>query len=360
MTASPRAVIAIPARNEFELLPGCLFALARQTGIAAAGFDVIVSCNNCDDGSPDAMRALASLLPYRLLVEEISLPPAIAHAGGARRHAMDAAAAHCAATDIILTTDADAVPDDDWVAATLAAFQGPIAAVAGRVSADWEVLQHFPSNVLDIGAREWEYQQLSAELEALTDPEPHDAWPRHNQTCGANAAIRYDWYHRIGGLPVIRTGEDSAMFNEVRRRDGLIRHDMASHVTVSARLTGRAEGGMADALSARHGDAYLCADLLEPADDLERRARWRHWARIAHANGKLADWGRLFGVSAATTARAANAVSFGEAWLILEALVPALARRRITPATLDHELTRIRQLLTSSRSEVSTMQELCA
>ncbi len=360
ITSPSSVVVAIPAKNERELLPSCLSALARQIGIAPGSFEVVVSCNNCSDGSADAMRVLAGDLPYRLHVEEVTLPPPIAHAGGARRHALDAAAQRCDTGGVLLTTDADAIPDNDWVAATVAAFSGEIAAVAGRVSTDWETLQHFPADVLDIGAREWEYQLLSAELEALSDPEPHDMWPRHNQTCGANAAIRHEWYRRIGGLPVIRTGEDSAMFNEVRRRDGKIRHDMASHVTVSARLVGRAQGGMADALSARHGDAYLCDDFLEPADDLERRARWRHWARTAHARGRLAEWGRIFGIDADIVSKAASKSFFGEAWLTIEALEPALAKRRLTPASLDAELRRIRQLLASSRSDISTLRALRA
>ena len=353
-------VVAIPAKDEGELLPSCLSALARQTGIEAGSFEVVVSCNNCSDGSADAMRSLAADLPYRLHVEEVILPPPIAHAGGARRHGLDAAALLCNAAGVLLTTDADGIPDYNWVAATVAAFKGDIAAVAGRVSTDWETLQRFPADVLDIGGREWEYQLLSAELEALSDPEPHDMWPRHNQTCGANAAIRHDWYRRIGGLPVIRTGEDGAMFNEVRRRDGKIRHDMLSHVTVSARLVGRAQGGMADALSARHGDTYLCDDLIEPADDLERRARWRHWARTAHARGRLAEWGRIFGVDRDIVEKAVSKSFFGEAWLTLEALDPALAKRRLTPASLDAELRRIRQLLASSRSDISSVRALRA
>ncbi len=353
-------VVAIPAKDERELLPLCLSALARQTGIAASGFEVVVSCNNCSDGSPDMLRALAAALPYRLHVVAVVLPPAIAHAGGARRHALDAAAQRCAAGGLLLTTDADAIPDDNWVAATVAAFQDEIAAVAGRVSTDWETLRHFPADVLDVGAREWEYQLLSAELEALGDPEPHNMWPRHNQACGANAAIRHEWYQRIGGLPVIRTGEDRAMFDAVWRRDGKIRHDMISHVTVSARLVGRAQGGMADALSARHGDAYLCDDLLEPADDLDRRTRWRHSARIAHAQGKLVEWGRILGVDLNITESAAKAEAFGEAWLMLEAQVPALTKRRLTPASLDPELRRIRQLLASSRSDLSPLPALPA
>lgn len=350
MVAFPaRIVVAIPARDEAELLPLCLGAIARQSGVEAGEVAIVVSCNNCTDDTAARARAFGQTSPFRLHVEEVVLPEAIAHAGGARRHAMDAAAALCTPDGVLLTTDADGLPDPDWIAAFDAAFAQGADAVAGRVSTDWDQLQQFPAAVLDVGAREWEYQGLSAELEALCDPEPHDPWPRHNQTCGANAAITRAWYERIGGLPVLRTGEDGAMFEEVARRDGRIRHDVRPHVTVSARLVGRAQGGMADALSSRHGDDYLCDDLLEPADDLARRSRWRHAAREAFSAGAMTSWAGSMGIDAALARSATNAACFGEAWRLLEAGTPILAKQRITAEALDRELVRIRRLLEEAR-----------
>jgi hypothetical protein len=262
---------------------------------------------------------------------------------------MDAAAARCAPEGIIVTTDADGVPDATWIAGFTAAFSPTIAAVAGRVSTNWEELKLFPADVLDIGAREWAYQGLSTELEALCDPVAYDPWPRHNQTCGANAAITRGWYETIGGLPVLRTGEDGAMFREVERRDGKIRHDIRPHVTVSARLVGRAQGGMADALALRHGDEYLCDDLLEPAEDLFRRASWRHAARAAYQDGALPTWALAVGAEPELAAAAGALPHFGEAWMLLEAHWPRLAKRQIPAAGIDFELERIKQLLNDVR-----------
>ena len=333
------------------LLPACLTAIANQTGVDMGDVAVIVSCNDCTDDTAAKAHALSRQTPFRLVVEEVTLPSAIAHAGGARRHAMDAAAALCKADGVILTTDADGTADPDWIASYIDAFADGVAAVAGRVSTDWEELRRFPEAVLDIGAREWAYQGLSAELDALCDPEPHNPWPRHNQTCGANAGIARRWYERIGGLPVLRTGEDGAMFSEVWRRDGLIRHDLRPHVTVSARLVGRAQGGMADALALRHGDGYLCDDLLEPADDLARRSRWRHAARTAHAAGAFPDWARATGAPADCAEAAALAPHFGEAWLLLEDAWSRLGKRRIAARDLDGQLVRIKQLLRQARAQ---------
>jgi hypothetical protein len=338
-------VVAIPAKDEADLLPDCLRAIAGQDDVDMAEVAVVVCANNCRDGTAAVARALAPALPFALQVEDVKLPPAIAHAGGARRHAMDAAAGLCADGGIIVTTDADGRADAGWLAGYRAAFTPGMAAVAGRVSSDWDELSQFPADVLEIGALEWTYQGLSAQLEALCDPAAHDPWPNHNQTCGANAAITRAWYAAIGGLPVLRTGEDGALFREVWRRDGPIRHDPGPHVTVSARLTGRAQGGMADALAARHGDHYLCDDLLEPAADLERRALWRSAARRAFAAGTLAAWAETAGANRQLARRAGQQAHFGEAWLLLEDNWPRLKKRRIPASGLAGELAAIRALV---------------
>ena len=195
--------------------------------------------------------------------------------------------------------------------------------------------------MLDIGDREWRYQLASARLEALCDPDPADPYPRHNQTCGANTGIRAAWYHRIGGCPAIPTGEDGAMFASVWAQDGIVRHDPRPHVTVSARVVGRATGGMADALALRHGEDYRCDDLLEPADDLARRSRWRAQARRAFHAGALPAW--LAGKGLAV--EGVPAPWFGASWQAIEAQAPPLRKARLTPAMLDHELVRIAALI---------------
>ena len=346
--SAPRIVVAIPARDEEALLPACLAAIRPPRGDAEA-LAVVVSCNNCEDATAARAHALAASLSYRLHVAEVALPPERAHAGGARRHAMDLAADWAAPAGVILTTDADGAPDADWVGAFDAAFATGVDAVAGRVSADWDVLSRFPERVLEVGAREWDYQSLCAELEARLDPEPHDPWPRHNQTCGANAGLTREWYRRIGGLPVLPTGEDGAMFREVWRRDGRVRHDIRPHVTVSARTEGRAAGGMAEALASRHGEDYLCDELLEPADALARRARWRRAARRAFAAGRLVEWAAAEGITAPSAAAVASRPHFGDAWLALEATVPQLSRRRLAPRDLEGEMARAEALLQEAR-----------
>lgn len=55
-TAPPLISIVIPAHNEQDYIRGTLEALRRQT---FSGFEVIVVCNGCDDGTAQAARQLA-------------------------------------------------------------------------------------------------------------------------------------------------------------------------------------------------------------------------------------------------------------------------------------------------------------
>lgn len=281
MTRAFTCAIAIPARNEAALLPRCLSALASQT-IASQHYATIVIANNCTDDTVDSAGSVAEL--DNLHIREISLSPECAHAGSARAAAMAAAAE---LSDIILTTDADCVPDCDWVEAMLAAFARNVDAVAGAVSGDWNELQHQPKAALATGKLEWEYLALLAQAEAVFDPVPHDPAPRHAQRCGANIGITKAMLKQVGGVPQIPSGEDRALLNAVERHGGKVRHDPRPHVTASARTVGRASGGMADALALRNSDDYVCDAQFEPADQLVQRLRHQRLAR--NRDGQLSN-----------------------------------------------------------------------
>ncbi len=124
-------VVAVPAKNEAEKLAACLDALAIQIDRDGrlwrpGAFGVVVFANGCTDETAAVARAAAQGAPYVLRVVEAQLPQAHAHAGGARRAAMDLAEAWLAETNahdgVILTTDADSRVAADWLSANLAAF----------------------------------------------------------------------------------------------------------------------------------------------------------------------------------------------------------------------------------------------
>lgn len=107
MDSESQIVVCVPAKNEAERLPQLLAALAAQTLLPT----VVVSVNNSTDASIDAIenirRRLSSL---HIVVDEVNFPPDLAHAGSARRHAMDLGAALAGNAGILVTTDADARP----------------------------------------------------------------------------------------------------------------------------------------------------------------------------------------------------------------------------------------------------------
>jgi hypothetical protein len=318
--SSAVVAIAVPAYDEADRIGRCLDSLAAQDD--PGPIVAVVVANNCSDATAAIARTPRAI---RIDVIEHSFADHERGAGAARRMAMAQAAQH---GTIVLTTDADCVADRDWVRAHRAAFARGADAVAGRVSADWSELRLHPAPALRIGELEWTYLGLISEAEPLFDPVAHDPAPRHAQRCGANLGITRAMLDRVGGVPALATGEDRALLAAVERVDGRIRHDRAPHVTASARLVGRAGGGMADALRERLAADYLCDSQLAPADALVALWRARHAAR--------ATW----------QSDVANGTSFGSAWA-------AVARkfhstRRLRPADLPAEIDRLRDWIASN------------
>jgi cellulose synthase/poly-beta-1,6-N-acetylglucosamine synthase-like glycosyltransferase len=307
--------IAIPAFDEADRIGKCLDSLAAQDD--PGDIVVVVLANNCSDATAAIARVPRSI---DIHVHEHAFADHERGAGAARRMVM----AHAAELGrIVLTTDADCVADRDWVRSHRAAFARGVDAVAGRVSADWSELSQHPKATLRIGELEWVYLGLIAEAEPLFDPVPHDPAPRHAQRCGANLGITRDMLDRVGGVPPLTSGEDRALLSAVEQADGRIRHDPAPHVTASARLVGRAGGGMADALRRRMASDYLCDEQFVPADMLVAMWRARHAARLAwrpDATGKA---------------------TFGSEWTAVAQRCHATARLR--PTYLPAEIERLRE-----------------
>ena len=330
--------VAIPARNEAERIGACLDAIARQRGVALADGAVVVLANNCTDETAKAAREREVGCRVHVVEHTFALGEG---AGGARRLAMARARALVRRDGILLTNDADAIADDDWIAAMLRCFgDARVDAVAGRVSGNWEEMRHHPAAALEAGALECRYSELTACAEATLDPLPHDPPPRHAQQCGANIGIRAAMFDAVGGVPAIPVGEDRALLQAVAMRDGGIRHANAPHVTASARLDGRAEGGMATALRERISGTYRCDELLLPAAVLEARMTLRREARAAFVSGQFAGWAARHG--------AENLLAepyFGSSWAAFQALRPDLAATPLRPADLPDEIRKLEQLL---------------
>jgi hypothetical protein len=355
LSVRPQTVVAIPVKDEADRLPLCLDALAGQTGVPFEEVTILLLLNNCTDGTEEVVRQIAPLAPYRTEMHIVELTPDYANAGWARRLSMDAAADIVAPGGVILTTDADTIVDEDWIEQNRREISSGLDAVAGYVMADPMELMELPETILERGRMEWQYQQLVAELQSRSDPEAHDPWPRHNQNCGASAAVTLDAYRRIGGLPPIPVGEDRALFEMIRRIDGKIRHSLDVHVVTSARTDGRAMGGLSDAIRLRGDPEHPCDDALEVAVSTFRRAVWRRELREIWETGRVeaeADlWARKLGLSRDAYLAAAQHPYFGQFWAELEALSLKLEWRLVTGALLKRELRRIRRLVAYRRAK---------
>lgn len=279
--------VAVPVKDEAERLPNLLHSLSRQSWIASAGraLPVVLVVNNSTDGSAEIARTLGYDLPgIDLIVLEVKFAGADANVGSARRLAMEKASDIIGdrLSGVILTTDADATPHHDWVKTNLAALKSGADAVGGLIIGDASEEAVLGDGVLHRVRLHMRYAELGDRLAALVDPLPYDPWPRHRDHTGASLAVRSSVYRKVGGLPALPYREDLAFVSRLRAHDFKLAHPLAVRVGVSARLDGRAPGGMADCLrSWIEANARGAPQLVEaPVDILERLYR-RHALRMA-------------------------------------------------------------------------------
>jgi hypothetical protein len=361
--------VAIPVKDEAERLPDCLAALAAQRDkfggpIAPNSFSIVLFANNCTDDSASLARSMRGRLGLDLRVIEASLPPSEAHAGNARRAAMDYADSCLASTGerngVILTTDADSRVPPLWIANNLAAFDAGAHAVLGNVDLDEEGAL-LPEALHQRGKLEGEYETLLTELSARLDPVDFNPWPHHATISGASLAVTRKAYLRAGGLPRVPLGEDKAFVAELFRCDARIRFSPDIVVTTSGRLKGRAPGGVADTLRLRCADLEaMCDEALEPFRISMKRAKWRGRLRrlfAVRALGCGREWAETLGVSASDARRACQAPTFGAAWSAIEAASSLLVRRSLTPAELPDQIAGARRALKRLRNDVLSTSE---
>lgn len=336
------AIIAIPVRNEVERIEACLRAIDAQVDFAAGSLGLVLFLNNCTDGTDALVARLVPTLsiPARVASEDFSG----AHAGWARRKAMDLAAAWLGDTGnmgMILSTDADSRVPPNWVARNRAAIEAGADAVAGRVELDAAEAALLPPSLPARGRLEDIYDALITEAEARIDPDPNDPWPCHRTAIGATLAVTRIAYQAVGGMPEIPLGEDGAFIARLIEHGLRVRHATDVCVTISARLTGRAPGGVADTIRSRceEPDA-LCDARMETFPRVVRRHLWRRRFRRLHGTGSLRRndaWAQAIGIDRAEAGRIA-ALPLGQAIAEAERASPRLVYRPIGPRQLPGQI----------------------
>lgn len=348
-----RVVVAIPVRNEECCLPACLAALSSQTRPADA---ILLLLNNCDDGSLEiSQRARAQFSRiHRIHIVEQHLNEAQASAGEARRRAFEHALP-LAGDGVILTTDADTVVPETWIADNLTELENGADCVCGMAIIRHETDSvHRPRLAFD-DMRERLLLSLQDEIAALVDPDPYDPWPRHQQHSGASIAVAAPMLRRAGGAPRVATGEDRALVARLAQYDARIRHAPHIQVTVSGRLKGRAAGGMAETIMRRLNQPDWWTDgTLEPTQNAYRRALTRARLRAAgqhalHHELMTNDFANELKLDPRILIAALRGRYFGLAWDQIQQASPVLRRQRIAFAELARE----------TRQALALRDELC-
>jgi len=246
------------------LLPRLLDALAVQQG--EHRFELCLLLDSCTDASEAIVRARAGSLPFAVTIATaFSGEP---NAGRARRQAMEIGLARLSGErGVIISTDADTVPDPVWLSANRRALDiadiaaGAVARSGGRACATQDRIEAY-------------YDALYA-LRRAIDPVPWGATETHHYTSAASLAFRADAYSALGGFAAVGRGEDGQIVDAARRAGLRVRQDAAIRVRTSARRHGRAIGGLAEHL--RRLDTSIGEPVVTHPDD----AAWRYRGHAA-------------------------------------------------------------------------------
>ena len=352
--AAPRAIVAIPVRDEAERIGACLDAVAAQTGLEPGHAGIVLFVNNTRDDTIEAVREIAPRLALPLRLFERDSPDA--NAGWARRHAMDAAAAwleETASVGAILTTDADSRVPPHWIAHTLAIIAAGADAVAGQIALDPADEAALPAALRARGRLEETYERLLTELDARIDPQRTDPWPRHWTQSGASLAVTLAAYRRVDGMPAIALGDDRAFVSRLRAANLVVRHDPRIVVATSGRLAGRAKGGVADTMRIRiEQPDCACDGRLEPLHRALDRYRWHRRLRDLAAAGFLPEterWASPLGLGRDEAARLLATGRIGEVIEGVDAASPRLRSPTLRPSELPFQIRLARLALAAYR-----------
>jgi len=245
-----KACIVVPARDEEELIGACIAALAAQTGVSYADYEVLLVLDRCTDATEQRARAAAGGLTLHVI-------EATEHGvGHARRQGMDLAAERLPPDGLIATTDADSEPAPDWLRAQLDAVDQGARAIGGRIE--------LGTHDLPPAAVQQREQDAAKRRAAITTAGARE----HHQFSGASLAVTAATYAQVGRLEPRAALEDEGFERALHRHGVPIERLAAVRVTTSGRRFGRARRGLAVDLRRNAWLAERCFDAVD--FDLER------------------------------------------------------------------------------------------
>ena len=287
IAASCEVCVIVTVRDEAATLEATLDALANQIDLNAKPLDqncyeIILLANNCSDRSVAIAHQFANAHPdLNLHIVERTLPIVEAHIGRVRQMLMNEAYHRLNRLGhkrgVIASTDGDSQVSPTWIAAILYEIARGADAVGGRIVLDPSGLARLSAHARACHLREVGYRSLIAELESYLDPDSHNPFPRHYQNYGASLAVTAEIYAQAGGMPLVRSPEDVALYKALLRVNARFRHSPIVRVVTSARQTGRTQMGLANQLS--EWTAMEQPFLVESAGAIVTRLRARQQLR---------------------------------------------------------------------------------
>ncbi len=234
--------VVVPAHNEARRVRACLasikVALAALPRHVDSAIWVIV-----DRSTDDTLRIVETSLAGRPSWGwETSCQ---ARPVGWLRHrgaeaVLQVLRSHLPARTWLLHTDADSEVPSDWAIRHLRLAESGADAVAGIVRLD--DLRHLDPRTV---------RRYEALVRSQMDGEANP------QVYGANLGVRGDAYMAVGGFSARATGEDADLVRRLGRSNFRVVHALDVWVSTSARLEGRAHGGLADLLGQLQNEAVV-------------------------------------------------------------------------------------------------------
>jgi glycosyltransferase involved in cell wall biosynthesis len=188
--------VVIPTYNEERNIERCLKALSEQT-IPREDYEIIV----VDGQSSDRTVEIAERYADRVIQQESK------GVGGARNDGVRAARG-----DVIVTTDADCVPYEEWLEVVREHFRNEeVIAVTGVLDPfDYEGLRRYESYIYRL------LFQLSNQLLTVF------AIVGYYHLCGANSAFHRDTFLEIGGYQDLPYSDDVEIYKRLKPHGKMI------------------------------------------------------------------------------------------------------------------------------------------
>jgi cellulose synthase/poly-beta-1,6-N-acetylglucosamine synthase-like glycosyltransferase len=238
MSARAWAVgVVAPACNEELTISDCIDSIftALDASFEVQSSWVVVVADSCRDHTVELARA--RLGDRGEVVQCDASSPGVARRLGVD-HVLQQFRSRASADIWIANTDADSQPHADWITQQLVLANQEYCGVAGIV------------HVASIDGQCPELIHLWR-----NDYRLH-ADGTHPHVHGANLGIRADAYLDAGGWSNLALAEDHCLWGRVRACGWRVASSIASVVTTSGRLNGRASGGFADTLRQKVGLSY--------------------------------------------------------------------------------------------------------